>query len=166
MQARSFFGSLFDYSFSSFITPRIIKVLYILMTILVALWTLAFVLFAFKASTAFGILTLIILGPLFFVLGMIYVRVGLEVIMAFFNIHGDVSDINRRGGGSSPGWSPVGPTPEPAPATAGGPTLTATAPDPPVPPSPPPAAASACANCGAAREPGKRFCTSCGQPFD
>jgi hypothetical protein len=162
MQARSFFGSLFDYSFSSFITPRIIRVLYILMTILVALWTLAFVLFAFKASTAFGILTLIILGPLFFVLGMIYVRVGLEVVMAFFNIHGDVSDINRRGG--HPAWSPVGPTPEPAPATAGASTVTPTASDPP--PPPPPAAATVCGNCGAAREPDKRFCTACGQPFD
>ena len=33
MEAKGFFSSLFDYSFSSFITPRIIRVLYMLATI-------------------------------------------------------------------------------------------------------------------------------------
>ena len=37
---KGFFGSLFDYSFSSFVTPRIIKILYVLATILISLWTL------------------------------------------------------------------------------------------------------------------------------
>ena len=41
MEAKGFFSSLFDYSFSSFITPKIIKVLYVLLTIAVSLWTLA-----------------------------------------------------------------------------------------------------------------------------
>ena len=44
MQAKSFFVSSFDYSFSSYITPRIIRVLYVLATILLVLWTLAVVL--------------------------------------------------------------------------------------------------------------------------
>src|SRR2546421_8207728 len=101
MQAKGFFGSLFDYSFSSFITPRIIKVLYVLMTISVSLWTLAVILVAFKASSALGIFVLLIGAPLFFVIMMIYARVGLELLMAFFNIHGDVAEINRRGGGGS-----------------------------------------------------------------
>ena len=95
MQAKGFFSSLFDYSFSSFITPRLIKVLYVLMTISVALWTLLVILVAFKASAALGILALVIVAPIFFVITMIYVRVGLELIMAFFHIHGDVEEINR-----------------------------------------------------------------------
>jgi hypothetical protein len=81
MQAKGFFASLFDFSFSSFVTPKIIKVLYVLMTVVVALWTLLFVLWAFRASTGFGLLTLVILAPIFFVISMIYVRVGLELLI-------------------------------------------------------------------------------------
>ena len=177
MQAKGFFRSLFDYSFSSFITVRIIKVLYVLMTIAVALWTLLVILLAFRVSSGVGILALLVGGPIFFVITMIYVRVGLELLMVFFRIHGDVAEINRRGGGGANGI-PVVPIPVPAPVTpspaAAGPaaaTLTAapavmssSAPEPPsVPPIP---AARFCDNCGAARSPGKRFCTACGEPLD
>ena len=62
MRAKGFFGSLFDYSFSSYITPRIIRVLYVLATVLVALWTLVIILAAFNASSALGILALLIGG--------------------------------------------------------------------------------------------------------
>lgn len=153
MQAKGFFVSLFDYSFRSFITPRIIKVLYVLMTIIVALWTLLVILLAFKSSTGLGILALLIGGPIFFVITMIYVRVGLELLIVFFRIHGDVEEINRRGGGAS--GTPVAPSPTPAepipaPAGAGGPVST-TAPE-----------ARYCENCGAERTPGKRFCNVCG----
>ena len=81
MQARGFFGSLFDYSFSSYITPRIIKVLYVVATVLVALWTLLFVLLAFRASSTLGILVLLIGGPIYFVLMMIWARVLLEFFL-------------------------------------------------------------------------------------
>jgi Domain of unknown function (DUF4282) len=87
MQPQGFLASLFDFSFTTFITGRIIKILYVLSTIIVALWTLAFVLFAFKASTGFGIITLVLLAPLFFLFSMIYVRVVLELIMVIFRIH-------------------------------------------------------------------------------
>ena len=50
METKRFFGSLFDYSFSSFITPRIIKVLYVLATILISLWTLFLIVAAFNVS--------------------------------------------------------------------------------------------------------------------
>ena len=67
MRAKGFFASLFDYSFSSYITPRIIRVLYVLATVLVALWTLVIILLAFKASSTLGILALLIGGPIYFI---------------------------------------------------------------------------------------------------
>jgi Domain of unknown function (DUF4282) len=162
MPLQGFFASLFDYSFSSFITGRIIKVLYVLTTIIVALWTLFFILVAFRESSAFGILTVVVFGPLFFVFTMIYVRVVLELIMVIFRIHEDVDAINRRGGGGetvavAPEPVPDQPTPE-APPTDASPTEEA------------PAAATEetprfCDNCGAERSPGKSFCTSCGKAF-
>jgi hypothetical protein len=177
MQAKGFFSSLFDYSFSSFITARIIKVLYVLMTIAVTLWTLLVVLLAFRVSSTVGILALLIGGPIFFVITMIYIRVGLELIMVFFRIHGDVAEINRRGGGDANG-NPVVPIPAPAPVapspapvgpvaatfSAAPAVMSSSAPEPAS--EPPTPAGRFCDNCGAARSPGKRFCTSCGEPLD
>ena len=168
MQAKGFFSSLFDYSFSSYIAPRIIKVLYVLATVLVALWTLAIILVAFQASSTLGIFTLLIVGPLYFVIAMISVRVWLEVLSAFFHIHYDVQEINRRAGGN-----PV--APGPPPETGQEPAVTATAVEPtseaapasasssaPEPASAPPPSVSYCENCGAERSPSARFCTNCG----
>jgi hypothetical protein len=173
MQAKGFFASLFDYSFSSFITSRIVKVLYVVTTIVVALWTLAFVLYAFRLSSAFGFISLLVLGPIFFVITMIYVRVGTEVIIAFFRIHEDVAEINQRVGGSEA--APVTPVRSSAdtgldpavtgtataaePSSEAAPVVSSSAPEPaPVPQS----AARFCESCGTERSPGKKFCIACG----
>jgi len=162
MQDQGFFASLFDFSFSSFITGRIIKILYVLTTIVVALWTLFLILVAFKSSSTLGILTLVVLGPLFFVFTMIYVRVVLELVMVIFRIHEDVDSINRRGAGGAPeAVAPAPPAPEPAPDSA--PTdVTPAASE----PAPAPQETSRfCDSCGAERVPGRSFCTSCGKAF-
>jgi uncharacterized protein DUF4282 len=167
MQTKGFFGSLFDYSFSSYITPRIIKVLYVLATVLVALWTLVIILVAFNASSTLGILTLLILGPIYFVIAMIYARVLLETISAFFRIHDNVQEINQRGGGAggNPVASPPPPRePEAEPTSEAAPVaVSSSAPEPATAPLP---AGRFCENCGAERRPGKAFCTACGERFE
>jgi uncharacterized protein DUF4282 len=163
MQARGFFASLFDYSFSSYITPRIIKVLYVLATVLVALWTLVIILIAFNASSTLGILTLLIVGPIYFVLAMIYTRVLLELLSAFFRIHDDVQEINQRGGGGNPVASPPPPPPTQPPSEAA-PFVERSSESEPATAPPPPA--RFCENCGAERRPGKAFCTACGERFE
>ncbi|MFY9579517.1 MAG: DUF4282 domain-containing protein [Gaiellaceae bacterium] len=164
MQAKGFFGSLFDYSFSSYITPRIIKVLYVLATVLVALWTLVIILIAFKASSGLGIVALLIGGPIYFVIMMIGARVVLEFISAFFRIHGDVQEINVRGGGNSVASAPPL-TPTAAYPSSQGASVAVSS------PAPESAAESSeagrfCESCGAERGPGKAFCRACGEPFD
>jgi uncharacterized membrane protein len=101
MQANGFFRALFDYSFSAFITSRIVTVLYVLTTIVVALWTVLIVLLAFKASAGLGVFVLVIGGPIFLVISMIYARVGLELLIVIFRIHEDVSAINLRAGATN-----------------------------------------------------------------
>jgi uncharacterized protein DUF4282/zinc ribbon protein len=163
MQAKGFFASLFDFSFSSFITPRLVKVLYVLMTIVVALWTLLFVLLAFRSSSSFGFIALVILGPIFFVIMMIWVRAGVEAIIAFFRIQEDVAAINQRaGGGEATSVVPVPSSPETGldPSTEAAPVAMSS-------PAPEPAssqlpAARYCENCGTQRSPGKSFCIGCG----
>jgi Domain of unknown function (DUF4282) len=163
MQAKGFFASLFDFSFSSFITPRLVKVLYVLMTIVVALWTLLFVLLAFRSSKSFGFIALVILGPIFFVILMIWVRVGVEAIIAFFRIQEDVAEINQRAGGAeATSVAPVPSSPKTGPDPISQPAPVAMSSPAPEPASSPGPVARFCESCGTARSPGKSFCIACG----
>jgi hypothetical protein len=83
---KGFFGSLFDLSFSSLITTSVIKVLYVLTLIGIGLTALGFIVVAFKADTAFGVVTLLILAPLASLFYVIYARVILEFIIVVFRI--------------------------------------------------------------------------------
>ena len=112
-------GHGFFLTFSSFITPRIIKVLYVLATIGISLWTLLLIVAAFNVSDGAGGVMLLIGGPLFFLFSMIYARVFLELVIAFFRINGNVQEIRdeRIGGAPQPAPS-LGPPPEDAPVVA------------------------------------------------
>ena len=180
MEPRGFMAALFDYSFASFVTPRIIKVLYVLATILISVWTLVLVLAAFNASSGFGLLMLVIGGPLFFLIGMIYARVFLELVIVFFRINGNVQEIRdgRSGSALQPAPTPESPSggvPVVAPASSLPETrpvqaVTATtveqdsegAPAAESSSTPEPASERFCENCGAERRPDGQFCTSCG----
>lgn len=182
MQAKGFFSSLFDYSFTSFITPRIIRILYILATILISLWTLALVVAAFNVSSTVGGLMLIVGGPLFFLLSMIYARVLLELVIVFFRINGNVKEIRDDLISDAPQPAPIlqKPLVVDAPVIAPVASIQETGPEPaattttveqdpePTPtasssPAPEQASTRYCENCGAERTLGGRFCTSCGQ---
>ena len=91
-----FFRSLFDLSFQSFVTARIIGVLYIISIVLIALYSLVFIIAAFSQSAVLGAITLLILAPLFFFLAVIYVRVLLELAIVLFRIAENTSEMARR----------------------------------------------------------------------
>lgn len=84
-EQKSFFARLFDTSFTSFITPSIIKVLFILGIILISVASL-FLLIAGAASAGDGGIVLVILAPIYWLFGVVYTRVLLEVIIVFFRI--------------------------------------------------------------------------------
>lgn len=88
-----FFGSLFDLSFTNFITSKIIKLLYILSIAIAAIVALSVVASGFAASTTVGIFSLLIVAPLVFLLGVIYARVLLEIIIVTFRISEHASQI-------------------------------------------------------------------------
>jgi hypothetical protein len=90
-EPKGFIGSLFDPSFDELITPRVIKVLYILFMIAIGLFALLFVISAFAQDTAFGVVTLFVLAPLGGLLYLILARVYLELIIVIFRIR-DAAD--------------------------------------------------------------------------
>jgi hypothetical protein len=89
---RGFFSALYDFSFHTFVTPKIIRVLYILALVIIGLWSLGFLISGFTPSYSFvgtsqpSPLVHIIGAPIMFVLGSILARVYLEFIIAVFNI--------------------------------------------------------------------------------
>ena len=86
MESKGFFGSLFDLSFSSLVTPRIIKIVYVLTLIGIALAAIFFTISAFSTSSALGAITLLILAPIFSLFYIVYARVLLEFFLAIFRL--------------------------------------------------------------------------------
>ena len=60
--AAGFFKALFDFSFSTFITPKVVKFVYILATVLLVIGWLFWLLAGFAQSAGFGLFILIV-GP-------------------------------------------------------------------------------------------------------
>lgn len=115
-----FFGALFDFSFSHFVTTRIIKVLYVLGIIAVAVWALSLVAGAFRMGGA-AIIPMLLLAVIGFFVGIIYLRIVLEFIMIVFRIADNTSAIvHNTGGGAGSGLSPTMPPPA-APEASSGP---------------------------------------------
>lgn len=95
---KGFLGSLFDFTFTHFITPKIVRVLYILLTIAIGFGYLFFVIAAFSADAAFGALTLLIVGPIVALIYLALVRVTLEFYLAVVRMSEDIHKM--RGSGS------------------------------------------------------------------
>lgn len=94
---RGFFGSLFDFSFSTLVTPRIIRVVYMVLVVVSGLVTSAFFLGSLSSSDARAELTGLILAPALFLLYVMISRVCLELVIVVFRIGDDVRRIADRG---------------------------------------------------------------------
>ncbi|MPZ52485.1 MAG: DUF4282 domain-containing protein [Acidimicrobiia bacterium] len=86
----SFISALFDFSFTHFITPKIVRILYILLTIAVGLGYITFVVSAFNASAGFGALALLIIGPIGALIYLAFIRVTLEFYLAVVRMSEDI----------------------------------------------------------------------------
>jgi hypothetical protein len=121
-----FFKSLFDWSFTHVVTPRLVKVLYVLVVIFSGLGVLGYVVVGFRFNPVFGILVLLIFGPIYFLLVVMYTRVILEVLVTIFKMEQHLAVMAGPGGSTGwqhavpPGWAPpgmsgAGPAPQPGP---------------------------------------------------
>ncbi len=89
---KGFFGSLFDFGFTSFVTPKLVKVVYILATVVIALTYLGAIVSGFSVSAGLGVVVLIFggIGAIFY-LG--FIRLILELAYAVVRMS---QDINQR----------------------------------------------------------------------
>jgi hypothetical protein len=85
VEGQSFFKRLFDVSMTTFVTPSIIKLLFILAIVGVSIATLV-VLVTGLATFGDGGAVLVILAPIIWLVGIIYWRVILELVIVLFRI--------------------------------------------------------------------------------
>jgi hypothetical protein len=90
--SKGFFGALFDFSFNSFVTPMIVKFVYVLATIGIAIGYLVFLVSAFANSAAAGIIVLIV-GAIGALVYLAFIRMTLEFYYAVVRMS---QDINQR----------------------------------------------------------------------
>lgn len=87
-----FFSALFDFSFDTFVTTKIIRILYLILVAGAGLMALSIAAGGLAARNALvGIVTIVFFAPAAFLLAVIYARVLLELIMVIFKISRDVS---------------------------------------------------------------------------
>ena len=82
---KCFFSVLFDLNFTEFLTPRIIKLFFILGILGSVVFTFAFIVAGFNSGPLGGLVSLL-LSPLMFLFMVIACRVWLELIMLGFKI--------------------------------------------------------------------------------
>ena len=89
--AKGFVGSLFDLSFKSFITPKLIQVIYIILIVIAAIMTLGLIVSSFSQGAVAGIIALL-LSPIIFLIYVLFARVYLELVIVLFRIYEEIRD--------------------------------------------------------------------------
>jgi hypothetical protein len=92
---RGLVEALFDASFSTLVTPRIIKVLYTLSIIASAFLSIVLIVEGFSESAGRGVLTLVFVGPLVFLILVISSRIVYELAIVVFRISENTAEISR-----------------------------------------------------------------------
>ncbi len=90
---KGFFGALFDFSFNSFVTPKIVKFVYVLATILLVIAYVFFVITAFAGDNAVLGIAFLLLGWIPFLFYLALIRMTLEF---YYSIVRMSQDINQR----------------------------------------------------------------------
>lgn len=89
---KGFFGALFDFSFNEFVTPKIVRFVYVLATAIIGLAYVIVVVSAFAEDAAIGLLVLLV-GVVVAIFYLALIRMTLEF---YYSVVRMSQDINRR----------------------------------------------------------------------
>lgn len=96
----SFFKSLFDFSFTKYVTPSVVKVIYALLFVLVALISIVGLFLILASLTQDGGIFVFIVGLPVIIVGAVvtlaFYRVGLEVAVSLIRTSQSVQSIDQR----------------------------------------------------------------------
>jgi hypothetical protein len=96
-RGKGFFADLFDFGFTDFVTPKVVKFVYVVVTIIIALAWIFYIILGFTFSLGGGLLVLVF-GPIVALLWLLVCRITLELTMVIFQIGADLHAVRERGG--------------------------------------------------------------------
>jgi len=120
LEAKGFFGSLFDFGFTSFITLKFLKLIYTVLVVLILIGGVVFLIAGLTQGGGSAVAS-IILVPIVTLVYLIFARIYMEIIALFFRIGENTSLMaaaltGQPGPGSAPAYGyPAGPGGPPAP---------------------------------------------------
>jgi Domain of unknown function (DUF4282) len=91
---RSGFAAMFDFSFSSFATPSLIRLMYIVGSVLIGLFYIGYVIALFSVSPALGLITVVV-GAVVALFSMAMLRMSLEFYYAVVRMSEDIRNGRR-----------------------------------------------------------------------
>ena len=108
LEAKGLFAGLFDVSFTTFITLKFLRVIYIVLMVLILLAGLTFLLRGLTQGGGTAVAA-IVLVPVFMLLYLVFARISMELIALFFRIGENTSIIavHLAGGGTAGGTPPA-----------------------------------------------------------
>lgn len=89
-------GGLFDLSFEKFITPSVVKIVYILVIVMAGLFWLFAMIAGLSANGLAGFIGGLLFGGLGFIVMILVYRIFLELTMILFRIHDNTDKIANR----------------------------------------------------------------------
>jgi hypothetical protein len=84
-EPKGMLATLFDFSFTEFITSKLVKLLFVIGIVFAVIGAIAFISAGFQAGAGWGILALLV-SPVVFLIYVLLVRVYLEIIIVIFRI--------------------------------------------------------------------------------
>jgi len=90
-----FFSALFDFSFTEFIIPKVIKYVYLLAILLAVGSALVFIVTGFAKGILYGLVCLV-LSPLVLLLYIIVARIYMEMIVVLFKVEENTAKMARK----------------------------------------------------------------------
>jgi hypothetical protein len=103
-KGKGLFESLFDISFKTLVTPRVIKVLYALSIVAAGFISIILIIEGFSESGGKGILSLFFVAPLVFLILVISSRIVYELAIVVFRISDHTAEIARNTAELSRRW--------------------------------------------------------------
>lgn len=96
--APGFVASLFDFGFTSFVTPKIIKAIYALVAVWTLVWAVLLLFIGNKQFGMTGLLIALIVDPILILVSLGVLRILLEFFMVTFRMQEDLRALRERGG--------------------------------------------------------------------
>ncbi|MBN2310971.1 MAG: DUF4282 domain-containing protein [Candidatus Hydrogenedentes bacterium] len=97
MENKGFFAGLFDFSFSEFITVRLIPVIYFISLLGAALGALGVFISAAATKSVGAILISLVMAPAAFFLSVLLTRIWLEMLIVVFRIAENTGRLVEQG---------------------------------------------------------------------